>query len=176
MDPERFPMWLPHISPARVWSYLGGGQDHFAEDRDLAHQMLEADPDLSHQVEASHRWLDEAVAHMGTPGSRQLLDLGTGYPRPVPPTHPPRPPSARRVRRPRPDRHRPRLRPQRIVRGSVADADLTDPRTLIHGPGGLAHLLDLAAPVAVTASLVFQHLDDQQVIEVCTALAGRVSS
>ena len=56
------------------------------------------------------------------------------------------------------------------------DADLTDPRTLIHGPGGLAHLLDLAAPVAVTASLVFQHLDDQQVIEVCTALAGRVSS
>ncbi|MEU5773418.1 SAM-dependent methyltransferase [Streptomyces venezuelae] len=81
LRPEEIDTGRPH--PARVYDYLLGGNTHFAADRDVAHQILEAMPGAPAMVSANRafmrrttRWLAEQA------GIRQFLDIGSGIPTP----------------------------------------------------------------------------------------------
>jgi hypothetical protein len=68
----------PHI--ARVYDYWLGGKDHFAADRELGDEMMEAYPDLVSSVRANREFLGRAVRYLASEGIRQFLDIGTGIP------------------------------------------------------------------------------------------------
>jgi O-methyltransferase involved in polyketide biosynthesis len=68
-------------SPARIWNYWLGGNDHFASDREASDKVLAAMPSLPQIARATRRFLGDAVSLLATDyGVRQFLDIGTGLP------------------------------------------------------------------------------------------------
>src|SRR5689334_23475008 len=66
---------------ARVWSYLLGGKDNFAADREVGDMILQMFPGIAHIARLQRRFLARAVRYLaGEAGIRQFLDIGTGLP------------------------------------------------------------------------------------------------
>jgi hypothetical protein len=66
---------------ARVWTYLLGGKDNYAADREIGDVILQAFPDIAHIARLQRRFLGRAVRYLaGEAGIRQFLDIGTGLP------------------------------------------------------------------------------------------------
>jgi SAM-dependent methyltransferase len=80
---ERVPASVNPRVPAiaRVYDYWLGGKDNFAVDRELAEQLMQADPGTKAGVRSNRAFLGRAVRFLaGQAGLRQFLDIGTGIP------------------------------------------------------------------------------------------------
>jgi SAM-dependent methyltransferase len=72
---------LTVASPARVWNYWLGGNDHFAADRETSDKVLSAMPSLLQIARATRRFLVDAVSQLTNEcGIRQFIDIGSGLP------------------------------------------------------------------------------------------------
>lgn len=69
-------------TPARMYSYLLGGKDHFAADREAAEKALKAMPEARDFALVNRAFLTRAVRHLATEGITQFLDIGIGLPAP----------------------------------------------------------------------------------------------
>lgn len=67
-------------APARVYDYLLGGKDNYAEDRSLANRLLEVEPNLTAAVRENRAFLGRAVRALTERGIRRFLDIGCGLP------------------------------------------------------------------------------------------------
>ncbi len=82
------PDWTPSAidptvaTPARIYSYLLGGGDHFPADREAAEKALEAMPELRDFARVNRAFLTRAVRHLAEIGLDQFLDVGIGLPAP----------------------------------------------------------------------------------------------
>jgi hypothetical protein len=68
----------PH--PARMYDYFLGGKDNYEVDREAAHRIMEAAPEVQLSVRANRAFMRRAVRFMVGSGIRQILDIGTGLP------------------------------------------------------------------------------------------------
>jgi SAM-dependent methyltransferase len=81
------PHWTPPAidstvaTPARIYSYLLGGKDHFPADREAAERALEAMP-VRDFARVNRAFLTRAVRHLAEIGLDQFLDVGIGLPAP----------------------------------------------------------------------------------------------
>jgi SAM-dependent methyltransferase len=81
------PPWTPSAidptvaTPARIYSYLLGGKDHFPADRAAAEKALEAMP-VRDFARVNRAFLTRAVRHLAEIGLDQFLDVGIGLPAP----------------------------------------------------------------------------------------------
>jgi hypothetical protein len=64
--------------PARIIDALTGGLHNFSCDRQVAQQLLDADPNLSWWVSAHHHFRTQAMIALASAGIRQWIDLGCG--------------------------------------------------------------------------------------------------
>ncbi len=72
---------LTVASPARVWNYWLGGNDHFAADRETSEKVLSAMPSMLQIARATRRFLVDAVTLLTNEyGIRQFIDIGSGLP------------------------------------------------------------------------------------------------
>jgi SAM-dependent methyltransferase len=82
------PHWTPPAidpivaTPARIYSYLLGGKDHFPADRAAAEKAMEAMPELRDFARVNRAFLTRAVRHLAEIGLDQFLDVGIGLPAP----------------------------------------------------------------------------------------------
>jgi SAM-dependent methyltransferase len=67
-------------SAARLYDYFLGGHYNFATDREMAKQMLAAEPNARYVVTQNRAFLGRAVRYLLSAGVRQFLDLGSGIP------------------------------------------------------------------------------------------------
>jgi SAM-dependent methyltransferase len=67
-------------SPARVWNFWVGGNDHFAADRALAEQFGQVVPDMPLIARLTRQFIASIVSELAGEGIRQFLDIGTGLP------------------------------------------------------------------------------------------------
>ncbi len=65
---------------ARVYSYLLGGKDHFAIDREAAERMLVHDPGLKRRARLNRAFVTGATKRAIRAGIDQFIDLGSGLP------------------------------------------------------------------------------------------------
>ncbi|WP_201776179.1 SAM-dependent methyltransferase [Streptacidiphilus melanogenes] len=81
------PRWTPSTvdptvaTPARIYSYLLGGKDHFPADRAAAEKALESLP-VRDFARVNRAFLTRAVRHLAETGLDQFLDVGIGLPAP----------------------------------------------------------------------------------------------
>lgn len=171
-------LWPPHIpavTSARVHDYLSAGKDNFAADRQVAEEMLTADPAQLAMIDASRSQTRQAVVEMATSGIDQFVDLGCGLPRigqrglhdlaqSITPgavvvyvDHDLQAAVTTRAH-------------YRHAAVSVVDGDLREPKKLLTDPALLAGL-NLRRPVGVVCALTLPHLVDDQVVALCAALA-----
>ncbi len=65
----------------RIYNYLLGGKDNYAEDRQAAGQLLAVVPDARAAAWANRRFLARTVRFLaGDAGIRQFIDIGAGFP------------------------------------------------------------------------------------------------
>jgi hypothetical protein len=82
------PDWTPPetepgiATPARMYSYLLGGKDHFPADREAAEKALKAMPEARDFARVNRAFLTRAVRHLAISGIDQFLDIGIGLPAP----------------------------------------------------------------------------------------------
>jgi SAM-dependent methyltransferase len=82
------PGWTPPemdpgvATPARMYSYLLGGKDHFPADREAAEKALEAMPEARDFALVNRAFLTRAVRNIAGGGITQFLDIGIGLPAP----------------------------------------------------------------------------------------------
>lgn len=67
-------------SAARVYDYFLGGGHNFAADRDFAHQVQEALPDMPLIARENRRFVIRVVDHLARAGFDQYIDVGCGLP------------------------------------------------------------------------------------------------
>lgn len=81
--PHRTPPTIdPTVAtPARIYSYLLGGKDHFPADRAAAEKALEAMP-VRDFARVNRAFLTRTVRHLAEIGLDQFLDIGIGLPAP----------------------------------------------------------------------------------------------
>jgi hypothetical protein len=83
---ERRPWWVPaevdvqRPSAARVYDFFLGGYHNFPADRDLARQLVAAQPNTPLYARMNRRFLSRAVRFLASQGIRQFIDLGSGIP------------------------------------------------------------------------------------------------
>jgi hypothetical protein len=65
---------------ARVYDYLLGGKDNYAADRELAEELLAAQPGIRQNARANRAFMQRVVLTVAQAGVDQFLDLGTGLP------------------------------------------------------------------------------------------------
>jgi len=66
---------------ARIYDYLLGGKDNFAEDRVAASRLIKAIPDVAAIARDNRSFLGRVVRYLAIEGGiRQFLDLGSGLP------------------------------------------------------------------------------------------------
>ncbi|SEK52813.1 2-polyprenyl-3-methyl-5-hydroxy-6-metoxy-1,4-benzoquinol methylase [Streptacidiphilus jiangxiensis] len=81
------PQWMPPeidrtvATPARIYSYLLGGKEHFAVDRAAVEQAAEALP-VRDFARVNRAFLTRAVRHLAEAALDQFLDIGVGLPAP----------------------------------------------------------------------------------------------
>lgn len=134
---------------ARIYDYLLGGKDNYAEDRQAAEELLEVLPAARVIARANRIFLRHAVETMAVAGIAQFLDIGSGLPT-VRSTHEiaARLLTGTRVvyvdRDPVVAAH---IRAQRLGDGvAVVEADMHDVPAVLDRAG---QVLDLARPVGV---------------------------
>lgn len=82
------PDWSPTAidptvpTPARMYSYMLGGKDHFPADREAAEKALKTMPQARDFARVNRAFLTRAVHHLATEGIDQFLDIGIGLPAP----------------------------------------------------------------------------------------------
>jgi hypothetical protein len=163
----------PH--PARVYSYLLGGKDHFKADRDAADELAAELPSLPVTARANRAFMVRVVRYLAaTQEIRQYLDIGTGLPA-APNLHEVAQGIAPATRIVYVDNDRLVLVHARALLTSIPqgsthylDADLHDPSSIIDQA---RRILDFDQPVAVTL-LAILHLfgDDAEVHQIVTEL------
>lgn len=67
-------------SIARMYSYLLGGNDHLAADRQAAGEVLGAFPEVRLLARANRGFVTRAVRHVAATGIGQFIDVGAGLP------------------------------------------------------------------------------------------------
>jgi hypothetical protein len=65
---------------ARVYSYLLGGKDNYAADREAAETVLERDPGLRRRARLNRAFVTGATKRAARAGITQFIDLGCGLP------------------------------------------------------------------------------------------------
>ena len=82
------PGWTPPAidpavaTPARIYSYMLGGKDHFPADREAAEKMLAGMPEARDFARVNRAFLTRAVRYLAEQGIDQFLDVGIGLPAP----------------------------------------------------------------------------------------------
>jgi SAM-dependent methyltransferase len=70
-------------SPARMWNYLQGGDDHYPLDREAGDAMAASHPEIFDLAKQTRRFLIRAAEYLAQDfGVRQFLDIGCGLPSP----------------------------------------------------------------------------------------------
>ncbi len=70
-------------SPARIYDYLLGGKDNYPADRQAAHELITAIPDLRTFAQQNRAFLRRVVHYLAAEaGICQFIDIGTGLPSP----------------------------------------------------------------------------------------------
>lgn len=171
-----WPPYIPPVTSARVHNFLCAGKDHFAADRQVAEQVVVADPATLAMIDASQSHTRQALMDMALSGITQYVDLGCGLPRlgerslhDLAQTLSP----AARVTYVDHDLQVAVTRRayHRGAQGvSVVDGDLAHPAALLSDPA-LVSSLDMTRPVGVVCTLTLPYLSDAQVAKLCAALA-----
>lgn len=146
---------------ARVHDFLVGGRHHRGVDREFAAELLAVVPGIDEVIREQLRFRPAVVAHLATLGVDQYLDLGSGLPT-VLPTHEVAAHAGVRPRVVYLDRDPEAVGPARDLLDAVPDArvvegDVAAPADWLPE---VADHLDLDRPVAVIASAVLHHVDD----------------
>jgi hypothetical protein len=150
---------------SRVYNYWLGGKDNFAADRAAAELAIEAFPQIVVSARANRAFLGRAVRFLaGEGGIRQFLDIGTGIPA-ASNTHEVAQAIAPQSRILYVDNDPIVLAHARALLASnpagatdYIDADLRDPRKILHAA---AALLDLSQPVAVMLVAILHFVGDE---------------
>ena len=158
---------LSRASIARVYDYLLGGKDHFEVDRQATIAMYGAVPCAGQLARDNRNLVRRAVQYLvRDAGMRQIIDLGSGLPT-VDNVHEIALAADRDVRVVYVD-----IDPMVIVHGrallsrenstTVITGDARDADSIFDNPE-LAELIDVDQPVALIATGILQHLDDDEV-------------
>jgi S-adenosyl methyltransferase len=67
-------------TPAGIYDYLLGGENHSLADRDAAERALAIAPATRSEVLENRDFLQRAVRYVASQGVTQYIDLGSGYP------------------------------------------------------------------------------------------------
>ena len=171
-----WPPYIPPVTSARVHDFLCAGKDHFAADRQVAEQIVVADPATLAMIDASQSHTRQALMDMALSGITQYVDLGCGLPRlgerSLHDLAQTLSPTARvtyvdhdlQVAVTRRAYHR------GATGVSVVDGDLAHPAALLCDPALLSSL-DMNHPVGVVCTLTLPYLRDAQVATLCAVLA-----
>jgi hypothetical protein len=167
---------VPNI--ARVYDFFLGGKDNFAADRELAAQIAEISPDWVQACRDNRRFVGQAVTWAASQGIRQFLDLGAGLP-----THPAVHETARDII---PGARVCYVDNDGVVVGharalltkpvgvGVAEADLSDPATVLEHPG-VTGLIDRSEPVCVLLAMILHFYDPVTARELALGYASRLA-
>jgi len=150
---------------ARIYDYLLGGKDNFAEDRGAANRLIKAIPDVAAIARDNRSFLGRVVRYLAIEGGiRQFLDLGSGLPTQanVHELAQGVAPDARVVyvdKDPMVASHGRALLASRDHVGMVL-GDLRDPARILQHPGVIG-FLDLAQPLAVLCTSTLHFVADE---------------
>lgn len=171
---------LPTVSLDRIINYLSAGKDHFREDVEVAHRMLDVDPRLLDRVAGIGAFATEAVAVFASQGITQVLVLKCGLPDLTrPQTHDRLAAaigSSARVVYLDDDLQslaHARAHWHAISGVTVLDTDLAHPERLLTDPR-LAAALNPHEPVGVLACHALERLTDEQLEALCSGLADHL--
>ena len=67
-------------TPARIYDYMLGGDNHFPADRQAAEQILAAVPEVKDAAWANRGFHQRAAVWIAKHGVRQFIDIGSGLP------------------------------------------------------------------------------------------------
>jgi len=163
---------------ARVYDVLAGGRNNYAADREEAERLLEICPRLRDAVRENRTFITRTITWAAGQGTRQYLDLGTGMPI--------RPAAGDAARAVIPDAriayidHDPFVTMHAEVlladdEGiAVADADLTDPASVLARPEVRA-VIDPAEPVCLVLGLALGFMPVRQACDVVAGYADLVA-
>jgi S-adenosyl methyltransferase len=165
-------------SNARVFDYLLGGRHNFEADRRAAAIVLEPLPELRRLVRDTRDQLRRAVRHLVEAGVDQLVDLGSGLPASgnvhevahrIDPA----------VRVLYVDHDPMVLTHARALLGdetrtAAIEADVRDPGAVFDHPEA-RELIDPDRPVAVLASGILHHLEDDEAAATVAAIVERLA-
>lgn len=166
---------------ARVWDYWLGGKDNYPVDREVGDRIAEMLPEIVTHARADRMFLGRVVRFLaGEAGIRQFLDIGAGLPT-VDNTHEVAQRVAPDCRVVYVDNDPLVLVHAKSLMTSTAQgaaeyvhADLRDPVDVL---AGVARMLDLTRPVAITILGVLWHiLDDDEAKAIIGRLMGAVPS
>jgi SAM-dependent methyltransferase len=167
---------VPNI--ARVYDFFLGGKNNYAADRKLAAQIAELAPDWVQSCRDNRRFVDSAVTWAAGQGIRQFLDLGAGLP-----AHPAVHETAREIipgarvcyvdNDPVVVAHARALltKPAGV---DIADADLSDPASVLEHPG-VADIIDWSEPVCVLLAMILHFYDPVMARELTAEYASRLA-
>jgi SAM-dependent methyltransferase len=148
-----------------MYDYVLGGKDHYAADREAAHRILEAMPQLKDLVKANRAFLVRVVRFLVEQGIDQFLDIGSGIPT-SPNVHEVArevTPSARIVYVDNDPIVAVHSRALRATRDGVraVEADLRNPSGILDNPE-VRELIDFDRPVAVLLIDVLHFIADEE--------------
>jgi SAM-dependent methyltransferase len=165
MSSPRVPGELDSERPsvARLYDYFLGGTHNFAADRELARELLLAEPNARYIAAENRAFLGRAVRYLLSAGIRQFVDLGSGIPTQE---------NVHEIAQ----RGNPESRVVYVDNDPVAvahskhilgdnayaaviDADLRDPCSIIDHPR-VASLIDFSEPVGLLMVTVLQFVGD----------------
>jgi hypothetical protein len=170
---------------ARVYDYLLGGHESFAADREQAARLLRICPSAGMAAVENRYFLARAVTWAAGQGLTQFVDLGSGAPlhktsaRVVEDIHVTAQAANSSARVAYIDNDPIVLAHSRAFRApakgvAVADADLTDPASVLARPYVRA-LIDPAKPMCVVLGLVLSFLPSRQARRVVAGYAGLIA-
>ena len=169
---------LAQPSIARMYSYLLGGKDHLAADRQAAHEVLDVFPEVSLLARANRAFVTRAVQHVATAGVGQFIDVGAGLPQ-SPNVHQTAQEVNPAARVAYVDCDSLVLAHARVLMAdgpgvTVVDGDMRTPATVL-ADSGLRQIIDLDEPVCVLLASVLHFVTpaeaDATVAEFVSAMA-----
>jgi SAM-dependent methyltransferase len=169
---EPFDASKPNI--ARVWDYWLGGKENFAADRELAEKMLAVHPVTAQMARENRQFLGRAVSYVAGHGVGQFIDVGAGLPTALN-THDIAQGVNPEARVAYVDNDPVVISHARALLarspGVIAvPGDMRRPGRIL-ADGGLAGLIDLAAPACVIMSGVLHFVDPGTAREVAASFA-----
>jgi hypothetical protein len=151
-------------TPAGIYDYMLGGTHHTTADRQAAEQAQAAAPETRTAIVENRAFVQRAVRYVARQGTRQFIDLGSGYPT-AGPVHET---ATEIIAGPRVlyvdyDPAVVTLARQLTSTPGIAAAayDLRDPGQVIASPEA-AQVIDWSQPVAVLMAAVLHFVTDQE--------------